>query len=103
MEEERAVSARVVEILLQDTWGDANYIGLTGLQVVGRGGVAVALTDAQLTATPRDLNEIPGNRYSKYSCTSKASKLSSSVHHHEAALERLSFDSVSLARGYLEV
>jgi hypothetical protein len=64
MEEERAVSARVVEILLQDTWGDTNYIGLTGLQVVGRGGVAVALTDAQLTATPRDLNEIPGNRFS---------------------------------------
>jgi len=56
------VKGREVEVLLLDTWGDKNYVGLTGLELVAAGGEVVAVTDAQLTAAPRDLNEIPGNR-----------------------------------------
>lgn len=59
--DEKGVKGRHLEIFLQDTWGDLNYVGLTGLQVMVRGGEVLALTDAQLTAVPRDLNEIPGN------------------------------------------
>ena len=55
------VEGREIEVLLVDTWGDKNYIGLTGLQVVAQGNAVVEVTDAQLAASPRDLNEIPGN------------------------------------------
>jgi len=57
----QGIKGRQLKIFLQDTWGDLNYVGLTGLQVVVRGGRVLDLTDAQLTASPQDLNEIPGN------------------------------------------
>ena len=55
------VNGRQIEIVIVDTWGDMNYVGLTGLQVLLRGGITLPITDEQVTATPRDLNEIPGN------------------------------------------
>ncbi|XP_060116845.1 katanin-interacting protein [Heteronotia binoei] len=41
------------------SWGDSHYLGLTGLEVVGRGGQALPLTLDQISACPRDLNDLP--------------------------------------------
>ncbi|KAL8175232.1 UNVERIFIED_CONTAM: hypothetical protein K2H54_017079 [Gekko kuhli] len=40
------------------SWGDSHYLGLTGLEVVGKGGQALPLTLDQLSASPRDLNDL---------------------------------------------
>lgn len=52
---------RVVVLLLHDTWGDANYVGLTGIELLGENGSAIRLSDRMITTCPRDLNDIPGN------------------------------------------
>ncbi|XP_060222850.1 katanin-interacting protein isoform X2 [Meriones unguiculatus] len=41
------------------SWGDLHYIGLTGLEVVGKDGQALPLHSHQLSASPRDLNDLP--------------------------------------------
>lgn len=41
------------------SWGDLHYIGLTGLEVVGRDGQALPIHSHQLSASPRDLNDLP--------------------------------------------
>lgn len=41
------------------SWGDLHYLGLTGLEVVGKGGWAIPVLAEQLSACPRDLNELP--------------------------------------------
>ncbi|XP_035987908.1 katanin-interacting protein isoform X1 [Fundulus heteroclitus] len=41
------------------TWGDAHYLGLTGLEVVGRDGDSLPLDLAMVAASPRDLNDLP--------------------------------------------
>uniref|UniRef100_A0A8D2JJG4 KIAA0556 n=1 Tax=Varanus komodoensis TaxID=61221 RepID=A0A8D2JJG4_VARKO len=40
------------------SWGDLHYLGLTGLEVVGRDGQAILLSVDQLSASPRDLNDL---------------------------------------------
>ncbi|XP_015265376.1 PREDICTED: uncharacterized protein KIAA0556 homolog [Gekko japonicus] len=40
------------------SWGDSHYLGLTGLEVAGEGGQALPLTPDQLSASPRDLNDL---------------------------------------------
>ncbi|XP_066496415.1 katanin-interacting protein isoform X2 [Tiliqua scincoides] len=40
------------------SWGDAHYLGLTGLEVIGKGGQAIPISVDQLSASPRDLNEL---------------------------------------------
>ncbi|XP_053220052.1 katanin-interacting protein isoform X2 [Podarcis raffonei] len=40
------------------SWGDAHYLGLTGLEVVGKEGQAIPLSLDQLSASPQDLNEL---------------------------------------------
>ncbi|XP_077172354.1 katanin-interacting protein isoform X2 [Paroedura picta] len=40
------------------SWGDAHYLGLTGLEVVGTGGQALPVALDQLSASPRDLNDL---------------------------------------------
>ena len=43
------------------TWGDANYFGLAGLQLLGERGEVLPLTPSMLSASPADLNEMqPG-------------------------------------------
>lgn len=44
---------------LLSTWGDPHYLGLTGLEVVGKEGECVALDLSMLAASPRDLNHLP--------------------------------------------
>nr|XP_008121450.1 PREDICTED: protein KIAA0556 homolog isoform X4 [Anolis carolinensis] len=40
------------------SWGDSHYLGLTGLEVVGRDGQAIPISAAQLSASPQDLNDL---------------------------------------------
>ncbi|XP_030067660.1 katanin-interacting protein isoform X2 [Microcaecilia unicolor] len=49
------------------TWGDAHYLGLTGLEVVGMDGQALPVSTDTISASPRDLNDLP--EYSKDSRT----------------------------------
>uniref|UniRef100_A0A8C9PMX5 Katanin interacting protein n=1 Tax=Spermophilus dauricus TaxID=99837 RepID=A0A8C9PMX5_SPEDA len=41
------------------SWGDPHYLGLTGLEVVGRDGQALPILLRQVSASPRDLNDLP--------------------------------------------
>lgn len=47
-----------VELLIHSTWGDVDYVGLTGIQVVGATGDVIPLRADQITTTPRDLSAI---------------------------------------------
>ncbi|XP_037766831.1 katanin-interacting protein isoform X8 [Chelonia mydas] len=40
------------------SWGDSHYLGLTGLEVVGKDGQALPITMAQISASPQDLNDL---------------------------------------------
>ncbi|KAH0632095.1 hypothetical protein JD844_020158 [Phrynosoma platyrhinos] len=40
------------------SWGDAHYLGLTGLEVVGKNGQAIPIPVDQLSASPHDLNDL---------------------------------------------
>lgn len=41
------------------TWGDSHYMGLTGLEVVGKDGESLPLDLGMMAAAPRDLNDLP--------------------------------------------
>uniref|UniRef100_A0A452S005 Katanin interacting protein n=1 Tax=Ursus americanus TaxID=9643 RepID=A0A452S005_URSAM len=41
------------------SWGDPHYLGLTGLEVVGKDGQALPVSLHQISASPRDLNDLP--------------------------------------------
>lgn len=41
------------------TWGDSHYLGLTGLEIIGKEGQALPVTMDIIEASPRDLNELP--------------------------------------------
>ncbi|KAM4715269.1 katanin-interacting protein isoform 2-T2 [Anableps anableps] len=41
------------------TWGDSHYMGLTGLEVVGKDGESLPLDLTMMAASPRDLNDLP--------------------------------------------
>ncbi|NWW83539.1 K0556 protein, partial [Climacteris rufus] len=41
------------------TWGDSHYLGLTGLEVIGKNGQALKINAEQLSASPQDLNDLP--------------------------------------------
>lgn len=41
------------------TWGDSHYLGLTGLEVIGKDGHALKLSAEQISASPQDLNDLP--------------------------------------------
>ncbi|XP_048029743.1 katanin-interacting protein isoform X1 [Megalobrama amblycephala] len=49
----------VLQVNLMSSWGDPHYVGLTGLEVVGKGGQSIALDVSMVTASPRDLNDLP--------------------------------------------
>ncbi|XP_062036040.1 katanin-interacting protein-like [Lepus europaeus] len=41
------------------SWGDLHYLGLTSLEVVSRDGQALPISLSQISASPRDLNDLP--------------------------------------------
>ncbi|KAG8513543.1 hypothetical protein J0S82_012856 [Galemys pyrenaicus] len=41
------------------SWGDLHYLGLTGLEVVGKDSQALPISLHQISASPRDLNDLP--------------------------------------------
>ncbi|XP_078146747.1 katanin-interacting protein [Centroberyx gerrardi] len=41
------------------TWGDSHYLGLTGLEVVGKEGESLPLDLCMMAASPRDVNDLP--------------------------------------------
>ncbi|KQK84800.1 hypothetical protein AAES_45431 [Amazona aestiva] len=41
------------------TWGDSHYLGLTGLEVIGKYGHALKISTEQVSASPQDLNDLP--------------------------------------------
>lgn len=45
------------------TWGDSHYLGLTGLEVVGKDGESLPLDLSMISASPRDLNDLPECRH----------------------------------------
>ncbi|XP_029312207.1 protein KIAA0556 isoform X3 [Cottoperca gobio] len=47
------------------TWGDSHYMGLTGLEVVGKGGESFPLDLNMMAASPGDLNDLPDYEYDR--------------------------------------
>ncbi|XP_026172275.1 protein KIAA0556 isoform X2 [Mastacembelus armatus] len=52
-------TGKCLRLELALTWGDSHYMGLTGLEVVGKDGESVSLDLSMLAASPRDLNDLP--------------------------------------------
>ncbi|CAB1312328.1 unnamed protein product [Coregonus sp. 'balchen'] len=52
-------SEGLVGIELSMTWGDSHYLGMTGLEVVGKEGDSLPLDLTMVNASPRDLNDLP--------------------------------------------
>ncbi|KAF0971838.1 hypothetical protein FDP41_010061 [Naegleria fowleri] len=50
-----------IRITLETSWGDLFYIGLTGIEVLGKDGKLIKLSTEQLSAKPRDMNEVSGH------------------------------------------
>lgn len=48
-----------LRIELVSTWGDFHYMGLTGLEVVGKDGESLPIDISMMAASPRDLNDLP--------------------------------------------
>ncbi|XP_043082041.1 LOW QUALITY PROTEIN: katanin-interacting protein [Puntigrus tetrazona] len=48
-----------LQLSLLLSWGDPHYVGLSGLEVVGKGGESVPVDVSMVTASPRDLNDLP--------------------------------------------
>ena len=42
------------------TWGDPYYLGLTGLEVIGREGETIDVNMDMVSADPQDLHVLPG-------------------------------------------
>ncbi|XP_067911776.1 katanin-interacting protein isoform X2 [Heterodontus francisci] len=52
-------TGKCIQLNFTVTWGDSHYLGLTGLEVVGKDGQALPVTMDNIEASPRDLNELP--------------------------------------------
>uniref|UniRef100_A0A671QAZ0 Katanin interacting protein n=1 Tax=Sinocyclocheilus anshuiensis TaxID=1608454 RepID=A0A671QAZ0_9TELE len=55
----RYPTAAILQLNLLSSWGDPHYVGLTGLEVVGKGGASIPVDVSMATASPRDLNDLP--------------------------------------------
>ena len=53
------VFGRKFRVVILNTWGDAYYVGLTGVEVLGIN-APVQVQRGQIEASPRDMNVIPG-------------------------------------------
>ncbi|XP_070708413.1 katanin-interacting protein isoform X2 [Pempheris klunzingeri] len=56
-------TGKCLRLELALTWGDSHYMGLTGLEVVGKDGESLLLDLSMMAASPRDLNDLPEYRH----------------------------------------
>ncbi|XP_057681366.1 katanin-interacting protein [Corythoichthys intestinalis] len=56
-------TGKCLRLELVSTWGDSHYVGLTGLEVVGKDGDGLPLDLSIVAASPEDLNELPEYRH----------------------------------------
>ncbi|XP_051543364.1 katanin-interacting protein-like isoform X2 [Myxocyprinus asiaticus] len=49
----------ILQLNLAMAWGDPHYVGLTGLEIVGEVGESIPVDVSMVTASPRDLNDLP--------------------------------------------
>ncbi|XP_029102518.1 protein KIAA0556 isoform X2 [Scleropages formosus] len=52
-------TGKYLKINMTATWGDSHYLGMTGLEVVGKEGQSLPLDASMMHASPRDLNDLP--------------------------------------------
>ncbi|KAK5601205.1 hypothetical protein CRENBAI_002762 [Crenichthys baileyi] len=52
-------TGKCLRLEMMMTWGDSHYMGLTGLEVVGKDGESLPLDLTMMAASPRDLNDLP--------------------------------------------
>ncbi|NXE90775.1 K0556 protein, partial [Menura novaehollandiae] len=52
-------SGKCLQLNFTMTWGDSHYLGLTGLEVIGKDGQALKINAEQISASPQDLNDLP--------------------------------------------
>ncbi|KAJ8364242.1 hypothetical protein SKAU_G00130730 [Synaphobranchus kaupii] len=52
-------SGKCLKMNLSMTWGDSHYLGIAGLEVVGKEGQSLPLDMGMVDACPQDLNELP--------------------------------------------
>ncbi|XP_069373177.1 katanin-interacting protein isoform X2 [Paralichthys olivaceus] len=52
-------TGKFLRLELLFTWGDSHYMGLTGLEVVGKDGEYLPLDLSAMAASPSDLNDLP--------------------------------------------
>ncbi|XP_047232859.1 katanin-interacting protein isoform X1 [Girardinichthys multiradiatus] len=52
-------AGKCLRLEMMMTWGDSHYMGLTGLEVVGKDGESLPLDLSMMVASPRDLNDLP--------------------------------------------
>ncbi|XP_073346039.1 katanin-interacting protein isoform X2 [Pagrus major] len=52
-------TGKCLRLELVMTWGDSHYMGLTGMEVVGKDGESLPLDLSMMAASPRDLNDLP--------------------------------------------
>lgn len=49
-----------IEFNLLTTWGDINYVGLTGIEIFDETGAQLQISPQQISACPPDINILPG-------------------------------------------
>ena len=49
-----------LEINILDTWGDMNYLGLTGIEIFDELGMPIDIHESHILAFPPDVNVLPG-------------------------------------------
>lgn len=54
-----------IELVLSlvETWGDQHYIGLTGIELLGKDGEVIAVDTSMIDAEPRDLHHLVGHEH----------------------------------------
>ncbi|KFQ27792.1 Uncharacterized protein KIAA0556, partial [Mesitornis unicolor] len=60
LKESGIITGKCLQLNFTMTWGDSHYLGLTGLEVIGKHGHALKISAEQISASPQDLNDLPG-------------------------------------------
>ncbi|NWU60456.1 K0556 protein, partial [Pterocles burchelli] len=59
LKESGIFTGKCLQLNFTMTWGDSHYLGLTGLEVIGKNGQALKISSEQISASPQDLNDLP--------------------------------------------